>query len=66
MIYTINCISGTPITEKNISQERSEDYKKYIRTTSTLFPWCKLKDMDEVVHTQIKISDQSIGVSQVI
>jgi steroid 5-alpha reductase family enzyme len=49
MIYTINFISGTPITEKNI-QVRSEDYKKYIRTTSSFWPWCKLKDKEENAH----------------
>ena len=47
MVYTINFISGTPITEKFISSDRSDDYKKYIRTTSTFFPWGKLKDTEE-------------------
>jgi len=46
MILTINFVSGTPITEKNI-QVRSEEYKKYIRTTSSFWPWCKLKDKEE-------------------
>jgi steroid 5-alpha reductase family enzyme len=43
MILVINFVSGTPITEKNI-QVKSNEYKKYIRTTSTFWPWCKFKD----------------------
>lgn len=58
MIYTINCVSGTPITEKNI-QVRSDEYKKYIRTTSSFWPWCKLKDKEEPEHQKVKNSDTS-------
>lgn len=59
MIYFVNFISGTPITEKNISSEKSEEYKKYIRTTSTFFPWCKLKDKEEIEHSQVKQNESS-------
>jgi len=56
MIYTINFISGTPITEKNI-QVRSDEYKKYIRTTSSFWPWCKLKDKgEEEIKSESKAS----------
>jgi steroid 5-alpha reductase family enzyme len=58
MIYTINFVSGTPITEKNI-QVRSEEYKKYIRTTSSFWPWCKLKDKEEIENQRVKVSDTS-------
>ena len=53
MIYLVNCLSGTPITEKNISSEKSEDYKKYIRTTSVLIPWCKIKYKEEVNNINV-------------
>jgi len=59
MIYVVNFVSGTPITEKNMSSGRSEEYKKYIRTTSTFFPWCKLKDKEEIEHTRVKNVDSS-------
>jgi len=56
MIIFINFISGTPITEKTISTGKSEEYKKYLRTTSTFFPWCKLKDKEqEIADDQVKI-----------
>lgn len=58
MIYTINFVSGTPITEKNI-QVRSDEYAKYIRTTSSFWPWCKLKDRDPAEIQSVKVSDTS-------
>jgi len=59
MIVFVNFVSGTPITEKTMSNGRSEEYKKYIRTTSTYFPWFKLKDKEEIEHTQVKNVDSS-------
>lgn len=53
MIYFINFISGTPITEKTMSSDKSEEYKKYIRTTSTFFPWCKLRDSEEIGNSDV-------------
>ncbi len=62
MIFTINFISGTPITEKSMSTGRSEEYKKYLRTTSTFFPWCKLKDKEGIEHTQVKNVDSTNNI----
>jgi steroid 5-alpha reductase family enzyme len=44
MIFFIVFVSGVPILETFMNKDYDSKYGKYIRTTSSFFPWCKFED----------------------